>query len=299
MRVVATLLALAMLSRVAHATPGQDLDKGRDAYRNQDWDSAYKTLNSLLYPSIELARQEDVWEAYVLLGAAAYLLGNRARAVDEFQKALRIDADRTITTNTHKAEVVQLFEDTKDKFKERLAIEAERKRQADQQKRIQDYINTIGVYETTPFAVTLLPFGLNQRQNKQYRKSYLFMAGQAVTFGPSLAIFIYLAGKYGLSSNQVPLQDGPRVRQLQQIEVGTGLAFIGLYAWSIADAMINFKSKRLIKGDDSLLPKDFLDGTQPAAPKPPPKKTSLRDRLRIGPMVTPTGVGIGLGWEND
>jgi tetratricopeptide (TPR) repeat protein len=291
------LLVLVLALGTARAAPNNDLDKGRQAYKAQDWDSAFKTLNALLYPSIELARAEDVWEAYVLLGASAYQLGNRPRAVDEFEKALRIDIERTITTNTHRPEVVQLYEDTKEKFKDRIARETERLAAAERERRIKEYLDTIGVYETSSFAVTFLPFGLSQRQNKQYRKGYLFMAGQAVTLVPSVAIFVYLAGKYGLSSTQVPLQDGPRVRQLQQIEIGTGLAFIGLYAWGVADAIINFKSKRLIKGDDSLLPKDFLDGTQ--LPKAPPKKTSLRDRLRIGPMITPTGVGIGLGWEND
>lgn len=297
MRVVALLVTLSMLAGIARATPTTDLDKGRQAYKAQDWDSAYKTVNALLYPNIELARQEDVWEAYVILGASAFQLGNRPRAIDEFEKALRIDADRTITTNTHRPEVVELYENTKDKFKDRLAREKERLAAAERDRKIKEYVNTIGVYETTPFAVTLLPFGLSQRQNKQYRKGYLFMAGQTLTFVPSVAIFVYLAGKYGLSSTQVPLQEGPRVRQLQQIEIATGLAFLGLYAWGVTDAILNFKAKRLIKGDDSLLPKDFLDGT--VVPKPPPKKTSLRDRLRIGPMITPTGVGIGLGWEND
>ena len=296
MRVVALLVVLSLVGR-ASATPTTDLDKGRNAYKAQDWDSAYKTINALLYPNVELARQEDVWEAYVLLGASAFQLGNRMRAIDEFEKALQIDAERTITTNTHRPEVVELYENTKDKFKERLARDAERRAAAEREKRIKEYLDTIGVYETSSFAVTFLPFGLSQRQNKQYRKGYLFMAGQAVTLVPSVAIFVYLAGKYGLSANQVPLQDGLRVRQLQQIEIGTGIAFLGLYAWGVADAIINFKSKRLIKGDDSLLPKDFLDGN--TVPKAPPKKTSLRDRLRIGPMITPTGAGIGLGWEND
>ncbi len=298
MRVVAVVLALVMLAGTAAATPGQDLDRGRDAYRNQDWDSAYKTLNALLYPTIELARQEDVWEAYVLLGAAAYQLGNRARAIDEFQKALQIDAERTITTNTHRAEVVQLFEDTKEKFRDRLAREAERRAQAERERRLREYLDTVGVYETNSFGVNFIPFGVGQFQNKQPRKGYLFLGGQVLTGGTSLVTFIYLAGKYGLSSNQVPLKDGPRVRQLQQIEIGTGVAFFALYAWGVVDAMINYKSTRLVKGDDSLIPPDLLDPNKPAAKKPA-KKTSLRDRLRFGPMVTPTGVGVGLGWEND
>lgn len=298
MRLIALVLAVACVTGgLAGATPTSDLDKARQAYKAQDWDSAFKTINALLYPNIELARQEDVWEAYVLLGAAAFQLGNRARAIDEFEKALQIDAERTITTNTHRPEVVQLYEDTKEKFTERLAREAERRAAAERERRIKEYLDTIGVYETSSFAVNFVPFGIGQFQNKQPRKAYLFMAAQVLTVGPSIATFVYLAGKYGLSSNQVPLQDGPRVRLLQQLEIGTGIAFFGLYAWGVVDAMINYKSKRLIKGDESLLPKDFLDGTP--VPKPPKKKLSLRQRLHIGPIVTPTGVGVGLGWEND
>lgn len=291
--VVALVVGLCVCT-TAWATPTTDLDKGRQAYKAQDWDSAYKTVNALLYPNIELARQEDVWEAYVILGASAFQLGNRVRAIDEFEKALRIDADRTITTNTHRPEVVELYENTKDKFKDRLAREAERRAAAERERQLKEYINTIGVVETSTFAVNFLPFGIAQRQNKQYRKGYLFMAGQALTFVPSVSIFVYLAGKYGFRSTQVPLQDGPRVRQLQQLEIATGAVFLGLYAWSITDAILNFKSRRVIKGDESLLPKDFLDEI-----KKPKKKTSLRERLRIGPLLTPTGVGLGLGWEND
>ena len=194
--------------------------------------------------------------------------------------------------------MVQLFEDTKEKYRDRLAREAERRAQAERERRLREYLDTVGVYETNSFGVNFIPFGVGQFQNKQPRKGYLFLGGQVLTGGTSLVTFIYLAGKYGLSSNQVPLQDGPRVRRLQQIEIGTGVAFFALYAWGVVDAMINYKSTRLVKGDDSLIPPDLLDPNKPAAKKPP-KTTSFRDRLRIGPMITPTGVGVGLGWEND
>ena len=72
MKCLAIALLVTSLAGIVHATPTQDLDKGRDAYKAQDWDVAYKTVNALLYPNVELARQEDVWEAYVILGASAY-----------------------------------------------------------------------------------------------------------------------------------------------------------------------------------------------------------------------------------
>jgi len=33
--------------------------------------------------------------------------------------------------------------------------------------------------------------------------------------------------------------------------------------------------------------------------KPAPRKTSMLDRLHLGPMITPNGAGIGLSWENE
>lgn len=293
MRVVAGLLILALVAGVAGATPGTDLDKGRAAYRSQDYDSAFATLNSLLYPNIELARKEDIWEAYVLLGASAYHRGNRQRAIEEFEKALAIELDRTITTNTHKADVVQLYEDTKARLKEKLERDAERKLAQERERQIKDYLDTIGVYEVNRFGLNFVPFGAGQFQNKHRTKGYLLAGGQVLTGAVSLGVFIYLAGTYGLEA-KVPLADAPRVQRLQQIEVGTGLAFFALYIYGVVDGMVNFKSSRLVKGDDSLIPSDFLE-----KPRPKPKKTSFRDRLRIGPIVTPSGVGIGLGWEND
>jgi tetratricopeptide (TPR) repeat protein len=292
-RLVAALVALALVATTARATPGSDLDKGRAAYRSQDYDSAFATLNSLLYPNIELARQEDIWEAYVLLGASAYHRGNRQRAIEEFEKALAIELDRTITTNTHKADVVQLYEDTKARLKDKLEREAERKKAQERERQIRDYLDTIGVYEVNRFGLNFVPFGAGQFQNKQRTKGYILAGAQVLTGATSLGIFIYLAGTYGLEA-KVPLADAPRVQRLQQIEVGAGLGFFALYIYGVIDGMVNFKSSRLVKGDDSLVPTDFIDKK-----KPPPKKTSFRDRLRIGPMLTPNGVGIGLGWEND
>jgi hypothetical protein len=67
----------------------------------------------------------------------------------------------------------------------------------------------------------------------------------------------------------------------------------------VIDAFIHFKAQRRIKGDDSLIPTDLIDPNAPPKKAPPKKKTSLRDRLRIGPIVTPSGAGIGLGLETD
>jgi len=297
-RLARATLALMLAATTALATPSADLDKGREAYRAKDWDSAFKTINSLVHPRRELARAEDTWEAYVLVGASLYHLGRRPEAVEEFKLAIELDLERTITTSFHSQDVVQLFEDTKARIKAELELKQLQRDQAERERRYREYLDTVGVFETNNYGVNFVPFGAGQFQNKQRTKGYIIGGAQILTGGTSLVTFIYLAGKYGLSSSQVPLLEGPRVRQLQQLEIGAGIGFFLLYGYGVIDAMINYKSQRRIKGDDSLIPIELIDPTKPA-PKPAPKKTSLRDRLRLGPMLTPTGVGIGLGWEND
>ncbi len=300
--IVATAVVLASVAP-ARATPGADLDNGRAAYKAQNWDQAFKTLNSLVHPHPELARQEDLWEAYVLVGASLYHLGKRARAVEEFKRALDIDIDRTITTQFHSADVVQLYEDTKARVKAEHELERRRREQAAREQRIRDYINTIGVYERNSYAVNFLPFAA-QIQNKQRTKAYIFGGAMLVTGGVSLGTFVYLAGTYGLEA-KIPLKDGPRVRRLQQIEIGTGIAFFGIYIAGVIDAIRNYKSNRLIKGDDSLIPPDLrpAPAEKPARPtkssRRRTRKSSFLSRLHFGPMVTPGGAGIGLSWEND
>ena len=92
------------------------------------------------------------------------------------------------------------------------------------------------------------------------------------------------------------MTDGPGVRQLQQTEIGVGVAFFAIYAWGVVDSLLHYKPRVQIEGDDSLLP---LPSDVPDARKPRPGKTSLLDHVHLAPIATPGGAGIGLTWEND
>jgi len=292
----ALILAVLVTVTSAHATPTEDLDRGRRSFRSGDWQSAKEVLGNLLYPRVQLVRQEETVEAHIMVGASAYQLDDRERATEEFTKALEIDIERSITTLNYSEGAVKLFEDTKAQLKIRREQAAERKRIAEQAAALQKFRDSLYVYEARPYFINFLPFGAGQFQNKQTAKIVLIGGGQLVTFGASVGIFIYLAGTYGLEA-KVPLEDGPGVRRLQQIEIATGVAFLGLYAYGVIDALRNYKPNVRVKGDDSLMPPDLLGPEKPTKPKK--KTTSLRERLRIGPMLTPNGAGIGIGWEND
>src|SRR5262249_4426861 len=107
-------------------------------------------------------------------------------------------------------------------------------------------------------------------------------------------IWFYLVSKYGIRSDKVPLIEGPRVLALQQIEIGTGLAFLGIYVLGVIDARVHYKPATLIKGDPSLLPPSLQGPEKPSKPE----RTSLRERIHLVRMLTPNGVGVGIGWEN-
>ncbi len=290
----AAVIALALMTATAIASPAQDLERARASFRARDWSSAIPVLKSILYPTPSLGGEEDEVNARVLLGAAHFETGDQESARDEFEKALQIDPTRNITTLTFSSGAVRLFDQIKGEQQDRMERDAERKRLAEQAEKLEQYRKSLVVYETRPFYLNFVPFGLAQYTQKRTRAGALFTLAQGATFLTSVGIYGYLVGNYGFENNDVDRLEGPRVRLLQQIQIGSAIAFYGFYAWGVFDAIRHHKPRQQVQGDDSLIPKDLLEPTK----KPAPKKTSFRDRIRLSPLFTPDGVGIGIGWEN-
>lgn len=290
----AIVIATIAIASLAHATPRQELDLGVRNFRSRDWQSAIRVINPLLYPRIQFASPDDVIEARLLLGAAEFEAGNKERAIEEFTKVILQDPERELTPLMFSDAAIRLYDRTKDDLKVRLEHEAEKKRLAEAAARLELYRKSLRVYEARPFGFNFLPFGLAQFTQDRLGMGTIMAIGQSSTFIASIGIFGYLVGTYGFESNAVKLTDANRVLLLQRIEIGTGIAFFGLYAFGVYDAIRHHKSRQLVQGDDSLIPPEILNPTKTR----PAGKTSLLDRMRLAPMVTPDSVGIGIGWEN-
>jgi tetratricopeptide (TPR) repeat protein len=290
---VAAIATIAAASR-ATASPAQDLEHARQAFRQHDYDSARKLTTFLLYPDEKLALPVDLVEAHVILGASNFETGHRLEAKTEFEKALQLQPDKTLTDLLFSEGAIRLFDETKADIEARAERDTQLRKLAEERERIRKYKESLVVVERHSFGINFAPFGAGQFQNKQPVRGVLFAAGQGLAGGASVTIFLYLAGKYGLNA-KVPFADGSRVRQLQQIEIASGIGFFALYTWGVVDALLHYKPRVQIEGDDSLLPP--LRGEPPPAARP--AKTSFKDRLHLGPIVTPSGAGIGLSWEND
>lgn len=296
--VFAAAMALtAAAARDASASPTQDLEQARQSFRQHDYDAASKLATFLLYPDEKLALPVDLVEAHVILGASNFETGHRAEAKAEFEKALQIQPDKSLTDLLFSEGAIRLFDETKADIEARAERDAQLRKLADERERIRRYKESLVVVERRSFGVNFVPFGAGQFQNKQPVRGVLFAAGEGATGGISVGVFLYLAGKYGLNA-QVPVLDGPGVRRLQQVEIGTGIVFFAIYAWGVVDSLLHYKPRVQIEGDDTLLP-SLRDLPADRPRKPPPKKTSVLDRLHVTPMIAPDGGGIGLSWEND
>lgn len=289
------MLALVVLSAPAPALAGPHdrLDQAGKAFQAKDWQSAKQITNDLLYPPPgELGSQADVEEAYLILGASAFELGDIARARQEFENALKLDPDKILTTFTFSEGAVRLFEETRAEMRSRGAFEAERKALAERQAALEKYLKNTTFVETHQYYLNFLPFGAGQFQNHDRWAGIGFATGEAATLATSLGIWFYLTDKYGINCPKcVATADAPSVLRLQQIEVVSAGAFFLIYGASILHALYHYQPQTDLKGDPSLLPPD-LRTVEPA------KKTSFRDRIHVGPILTPSGVGIGIGWEN-
>jgi tetratricopeptide (TPR) repeat protein len=288
----ALILLIVLAGATAHATPSEDLDQAKSAYRSGQYTRALPLLNALLYPPPpKLARSTDLADAYLALGVCRYETGDMPGAKREFDQALAVNSDvRIDPLIVSDQTAIDAFNQTRLDREQRTAAENERKRRADLRKLRESIIG----FESHPLYLNFVPFGVGQFQNKQDAKGAFFAATEGVTLIGSVSIWLYLVNTYGVRSTRVPSDDASTVFRLQQIEIGTGFAFLGLWVLGAVDSYLNYKPQTRAEIDDSLLPIELRDLDKPAPKKRRPPKTSFH----VLPMLVPNGAGIGLAWEN-
>ncbi len=281
-RLIAAVAIVAALAARAHATPSQELDAARDLFRAGQFADAVPKLNYLLYPQARLSQEDDLLEAHVLLAACTFEAGDRVTARREFEEALSLQRDLTLDSLLYSSAAVDFFDDIKADLEERERREAEQRRLAEENERLQARLAAMVVYETRPYYVNFIPFGAGQFQNDDRTKGLFFAATQGVTGGVSAAIWLYLVTEFGLPG-EVPPERVNSARLLQQIEIGVGGVCLGLMAWGVIDSLLHYKPSVRVAPDKSML-----------TPEPAPKPTSS---LRLDPEVFAGGAGLSLTWE--
>lgn len=281
-------LALLLASATALAGPTEDLNKARDAYRVKDCATVIKSAEPLIYPRSQLANSYDIVEARLLLGLCYYEGNRREDARQEFEALLALEPEKTLDTLLYSADAIRFFDDVRADVEARAQRDAELRAREEESRRIAEALKNARTFKRSSYAVNFVPFGAGQFQNGHTGKGLALASSQILTGGVSAGIFLYLGFKYGLVA-KVPVEDGIFVRRLQQVEIGTGLLFLGLYAVGVVDALLNYKATVQIEADDAVL--DLMN-------KKPPPKTSLRERIHFTPMLLEGGAGIGITLED-
>lgn len=293
----ALIIVCCLAAAASAGTPREDFEKAKEQFRQRDCDSARKNLKDVLYPP-RLSQSDQLFEAHAMLGACYADSGDRELAKVEFEKALQHKPREVLDSLFYSERAVRLFDDTKADIENRAKKDKELRELQAQRERVELALKNLRVYRSNYYALNFVPFGVGQYQNGHKLKAALFAGGQLATLGTSVGIWYFLVNKYGIRSDQVPRDDGPSVRRLQQIEIGTGLAFYGLWVWSVVDALRHYEPQRRVAGDDELLKQIQQEATDKNKQPARAQKSSFWKRLHLSPMATQDGVGIGIGWEN-
>lgn len=294
--VVLVFASLALAISAASATPSEDLAEARKAFREGQCKEALPKYNALVRPEIKLASTDDLVETYINMGVCRVETGDDEGAKREFGQALELDPNKQLDTLviTNK-KAIELFDDTKADIRTRKDREAAKQREAAEKERLRKLRASLIGFRDNPYFLNFAPFGIGHFWYGKTWKGIAFGTGQVATAAVSFGIWYSLVNKYGIRSDKVPFDDGARVRRMQQIEIGAGLAFYAIYVWSVIDMHRHYKPQTRTKIDESLLPPELRDLDRKPAAKP--KQTSLLERMFVAPMLTPDGAGIGLGWE--
>jgi len=220
--------------------------------------------------------------------------GDPDGAKAEYAQALQLEPNRQLIVNGHYEErAVRVFDETKDDLRRAAEADAKKKEAEATKRALELYLKNLVVVENHPYYVNFIPLGVPQFQGKRPLAGSILGVGQAVTLATSVSTWLYLSTKYGFPNGKVPTPEVDSARRYQQLEIGTGVAFLLLYGYGVYDAISNYQAQTRVQTPDlNSLPKEL----RPNLPSttPPSKKTSFR----VIPLLVPNGAGIGLSWEH-
>ena len=282
---IALSLLVVMGVRIApsHAAPAEQLAEAREAVRLRRYEEAIPVLTYLLYPNARLSSRADRVEAHVLLGVSHFETGNRVDAHRELDEALVLDDSIALDPLLFSEEAIAFFEERKQIFLERVRSEEETRKLAEERAQLRRVLENMIVIERKPYYINFVPFGAGQFQNGHDGKGIFFFVSQTVLGGASAGLWGWQVGKYGYNGT-VPRDEVGSVLAVQQVQIATGVACLGLMVAGIIDSLIHYESTTRRPADESLIPADLK-----------PRERGNESSWKLAPA--PAGTGAVITWE--
>ncbi len=255
-------------TETAAAEPQRDppevrLARGRQAYDRGDFPRAIDELYPLLYPTVQLAADDEI-AARKLLALAYFQQRAPAQAEEELNALLQIKPDFGLDRSIDPPNAIVFLDTIRKRNQKRLQEIAEqqrreqeeedrRRREREEDERRRREARPIVVEKKVTehwFVLNFVPFGVGQFQNGQRGKGLLFAGSQLALGGASLALWAVVeASRYGWQQQTPP---GPTHDQRQlavQLEVAS--VVLGALFWidvgiGIVDSLIHYKPRVVV-----------------------------------------------------
>jgi hypothetical protein len=277
--VTVVLLCVWGLSTPALATPSQSLARARAEFDRGNWKRVIAALEPELYPRALIRDEEELKEAYYLLGAAFFYDKKPDRTRQAFTALLYLDPERSLDPATESPEVYAFFETVKGELRSSLdEIRKQKQKQRDdevRQKPSREILIERTIHPPGSPLSNFVPFGYAQFRNGDRGLGTFFLVSQGVTGGVSLGLFTYQALAYGIPAKYDASTDASTLRTLQYVQVATGAAFLVVYGWSVIDGFMNQKPRIEEKRSERPIP------------------ASSASTFQLVPMVTGAADGVG------
>jgi len=287
----------------AAASTDQDLEEGARAYERGDFKQVIELIRPLLYPAIRLSGQQQVVQAYKLLGISYVFEKNRTAAARQFLALLSIRPGYRLDPLVDPAAAVELFEEVKkrnaDKIRQildRERREAERRRQQQHRRQAEaDRLKLLAsqgrvVIERTvvehPYWINFIPLGAGQFQNGQRVKGFVVLGSQAalaaLSLGTGLGVY------FGYSGRPLNREEYDTARTLSVVQVASAALCGALVAYGIIDALVYHTPRSVTERRYRLEPRSPASAPVGAA------KPSMFVVPSLGADGKSGGLGLGL-----
>jgi hypothetical protein len=235
-------------------SPLERFDRGRLEFEHKNFGNAITILRGVLYPAVQLTREEDLVAARELLGLAYFYVGEEQKARDEFTLLLYLRPGHRLDSFLIPPQAVAFFDKLahEPQLQERLQqIERERQerelREAQQKQKTPTMVRRIYLERSEIHRsrlIAFLPLGIGQFQNGQTLKGILLAAGGGVALTTNIVSYALLyslrkqtqvGGVTHVYYSDVDLAKGLRVTQYVALGV-----FAASWIYGIIDANLAF-----------------------------------------------------------
>lgn len=238
-------LVLAVVLVCPINAPGQvdQFKKAEAAFQFQDFKTAKRLLEHLLYPRPRIRDRSRLLKAHEYLGACYFWLKQPKKMEDEFTALLVMDPEYRLDPFYYPPPLIERFEDIRKRLQRLGVIRPTKKKTPKKKKKKQRQCKTTIIKEVhRSKVVAFIPFGVGQFYNHETGKGIAFAVTQGVGLATNMGAFIGIVA-LGRSDGTFSPSQAKVARILRYVQYAGLGVFVVSAVWGIIDAVTHFKEK--------------------------------------------------------